>query len=299
MKIGQDTSGSNISIWLKNAIRETYPTLAHDLRAEIGIIGAGITGLTTAYRLAKEGKSVVVIDDGKIASGESGRTSAHLSNILDDRYHNIIKLHGYENAVLAAKSHTAAIQFIEDVCLKENIECEFARVNGYLFLDNANSYEALKKELDATQQLGLSPYFIKKSPPDTFNMDAAIMFPLQAQFHPLKYLNQLAKIILNNGGHIYENVHATEFKKGNTTKILTNTDLTITVDKLVFATNSPINNRFSIHTKQEANRTYIIGCLIPKNSLQTALYWDTAEPYHYIRVHSGDYNYNNSQRSVT
>lgn len=294
MKIGQDTSGSHISIWLRDTNRENFPAITHDLRAEIGIIGAGIAGLTTAYRLVKEGKSVVVIDDGKIASGESGRTSAHLSNILDDRYFNLIKLHGYDNAALAAKSHTAAIQFIEDICQQENIDCEFARVNGYLFLDKTSSYEILKNEFEATQKLGLLPEFIKKSTPDTFKMDTAIMFPQQAQFHPLKYLNQLAKIIQNNGGIIYENVRASKFEKGNPIKITTNTDKTITVDKIVFATNSPINNRFGIHTKQEANRTYVIGCLIPKNSVEAALYWDTADPYHYIRVHSGDYQYNHN-----
>lgn len=293
MEIGKDTSGINVSSWFKNIDRPEYPQLNQDITTEVCIVGAGISGLTTAYRLVCEGKSVIVIEDGKVASGESGRTTAHLTNILDDRYYEIEQMYDEEVARLAAQSHAAAIRFIEETTQKEKIDCEFLRVNGYLFLDQETSIENLKKELHTTQKLGLSPQLLTKPPANTFNIGTSILFPEQAQFHPMKYLEQLAKIIVAKGGKIFENTHSKKFEKGKPVRIYTNTDATIIADNLVVATNVPVNNKVVIHTKQGANRTYAIASLIPKNSLQTALYWDTANPYHYVRIHSGNYEHRN------
>src|SRR5438477_9451769 len=97
------------SIWVGETDIRTRPPLKADRVADVCIVGAGISGLTTAYLLACEGKSVVVIDDGSIASGETSRTTAHLVNALDARYSDLEMLHGEKGARLAAASHTAAI----------------------------------------------------------------------------------------------------------------------------------------------------------------------------------------------
>jgi len=82
-------------VWAEANIRELqYPALAADISADVCIVGGGIAGLTTAYLLARAGKSVVVVEDGDIGSGETGRTTAHLSNALDDRYYELERLHG-------------------------------------------------------------------------------------------------------------------------------------------------------------------------------------------------------------
>lgn len=294
MEIGKDTSGFTIPCWFKTAERIEYPPLNKNINTEICIIGAGISGLTTAYQLICQGKFVIILDDGRVASGESGRSSAHLTNILDDRYYRIEQLHGSEIAQLAARSHSTAIQFIEEICKKENIECEFQRINGYLFLDKSTSYKSLDKEFAITQKLGFKPHFLHNAPANTFNMGPSIRFPDQAQFHPIKYLTQLAKIIVAKGGMIFENSKAVEFKSGKPILIETNRGFTVNTDNLVLATNVPINNRIIIHNKQEAKRTYVIGALIPKNSIQHSLYWDTATPYHYIRIHADNYEHNNT-----
>lgn len=76
------------------------------------VVGAGIAGLSTAYLLGQAGKQVV-LEDGELASGESGRTTAHLFNALDDRYAHLEQLFGLEGARLAAESHTAAFAQID------------------------------------------------------------------------------------------------------------------------------------------------------------------------------------------
>ncbi|MDZ4803207.1 MAG: FAD-dependent oxidoreductase, partial [Bryobacteraceae bacterium] len=109
----------------------------------------------TAYLLANEGRSVVVLDDGPIAGGETSRTTAHLVNALDDRYFELETMHGEKGARLAAESHTAAIDRIEAIVVKENIACDFERLDGYLFAPPGDSTEVLDKELEATHRAGL------------------------------------------------------------------------------------------------------------------------------------------------
>ncbi len=98
--------------------------LQQSARADVCVIGAGIAGLSVAYCLTREGKSVIVLDDGRIGSGMTERTTAHLSNEIDDTYMEIERLHGREGARIAAASHTAAVDRIESIVRDEGIDCD-------------------------------------------------------------------------------------------------------------------------------------------------------------------------------
>jgi glycine/D-amino acid oxidase-like deaminating enzyme len=128
------TSGDNRSFWVASTEPLAFEKLQHDTETDVLVIGGGISGLTTAYCLLKSGHSVVLVEDGHIGSGESGRTTAHLSFALDDHYFELEKLFGKEKTKLAADSHMAAVKFIERTVRLENIDCNFKRVIGYLFL---------------------------------------------------------------------------------------------------------------------------------------------------------------------
>ena len=131
-------------------------SLTERISADVCIVGAGIAGMTTAYLLTKEGKSVVVLDDGPIGGGMTQRTTAHLVNALDDRYFELERLHGEEGARLAAESHTAAIDRIEEIVKAEGINCEFERLDGYLFVPPRESHKILDDELEAVHKAGLT-----------------------------------------------------------------------------------------------------------------------------------------------
>jgi len=118
-------------------------SLTEKTSSDVCVVGAGIAGMTTAYLLAREGKSVVVLDDGPIGGGMTGRTTAHLVNALDDRYFELERLHGEEGARLAAASHTAAIDKVEAIVGDEAIKCEFERLDGYLFVPPRESQKVL------------------------------------------------------------------------------------------------------------------------------------------------------------
>jgi glycine/D-amino acid oxidase-like deaminating enzyme/nitrite reductase/ring-hydroxylating ferredoxin subunit len=273
------------SVWMATVepLRET--PLTERTSADVCIVGAGIAGMTTAYLLAREGKSVVVLDDGPIGGGMTGRTTAHLVNALDDRYFELGRLHGEEGARLAAQSHTAAIDQVEMICKEEGIECEFERLDGYLFVPPRDSKKILDDELEAAHRAGLVDIEkVDRVPWDSFDTGPALRFPRQAQFHPLKYLAGLTEAIKRKGGRIFTDSHAKEIEGGNSARVETANHAAVTAEAIVVATNTPVNDLVAIHTKQAPYQTYVIGARVPRGSVTRGLYWDTPDPYHYVRI---------------
>jgi glycine/D-amino acid oxidase-like deaminating enzyme/nitrite reductase/ring-hydroxylating ferredoxin subunit len=265
-----------------------YSSLQGNVQCDVCIIGAGIAGLTTAYLLRRAGLKVFVVEDDQIGSGETGRTTAHLSNALDDRYFKLEKLHGAVGAQLAAQSHTAAIDLIEFIIREEKIECGFERVEGYLFLTENDTIETLERELAAAHRAGLTEVEkVDQSPLQTFETGPALRFPRQAQFHPLQYLAGLATAFTRRNGKIYTRTRAREIKGGKSAQVIVTSGHVITTKAIVVATNTPINDIVTIHTKQAAYQTYVIAASVPRGSIPAALYWDTGDPYHYVRLQSG------------
>lgn len=284
------TSGFHDTYWTDSIPRQTYGTLDRDLNAEVVVVGAGIAGLSVAYALAKAGRKVVVLEDGEIGSGESGRTTAHLASALDDRYFEIEKTFGQEKSRLAAESHAAAIDFIEKTVMEENIDCDFIRVDGHLFLHPSDDIDTIQQEFDATRRVGLATEILSVVP-DLINQPGpCLRFPDQAQFHPVKYMNGLCRAITQYDGAIFCYSHVDEITKEG---VWAN-GFRVTAQEIVVATNSPINDRVTMHTKQHPYRTYVIAAEVPKGSLRPALWWDTgdmkskwvAKPYHYARIQS-------------
>ena len=271
------------SVWAATAQLPSYSPLISDTAADVCVVGAGISGLTTAYLLTQVGKSVVVLDDGAIGSGMTGVTTAHLANALDDRYFEIERLHGERGSRLAAESHTAAIDRIESIVTRERIACNFARLDGYLFCAPEHDEDYLDRELEATYRAGLHNVVKIGRAPLAFDTGPCLRFPNQAQFHPLNYLAGVAQAIERAGGRIYAGTHATKVTGGDHAEVATERG-SVSAGHVVVATNVPINDLVVIHTKQAPYMTYVIGARVPRNAVTAALYWDTGDPYHYVRL---------------
>ena len=258
--------------------------LVEDVHVEMCVVGAGIAGLTTAYLLAKAGRSVVVLDDGPIGGGMTQMTTGHLTNMMDDRYFELERLHGRDGARLAAESHTAAIDCIEGIVREEAIDCQFGRLDGYLFLAEGDKPRTLERELEAAHRAGLSRVtLIERAPYASFDTGPCLRFPNQAQFHPLMYLAGLARALERRGGRIHTASHAERIAGGNPARVHAGPRI-ITADCVVVATNVPVNDRLAIHTKQAPYMTYVIGARVPRGAVPAVLAWDTGDPYHYVRV---------------
>ena len=280
-----EIEGNRESVWTTSFGLDPRPSLSRDVTADVCVVGAGIAGLTTAYMLAREGKAVVVVDSGPIGGGETGRTTAHLTNALDDRYYQIVEWRGEEEARLAAESHTAAISRIEAIAVRENIECDFERLDGYLFRSPSEPVDQLERELKACHAAGLLEVdIVERSPIESFDTGRCLRFPRQAQFHPLKYLAGLARAIESNGGLIFNFSPVVQIEGGLPARVATKDGPVLNARDVVVATNTPINNRIAVHTKLAAYRTYAMALTVPVGSVPKALYWDTEVPYHYIRL---------------
>jgi glycine/D-amino acid oxidase-like deaminating enzyme/nitrite reductase/ring-hydroxylating ferredoxin subunit len=276
-------SGRNDSLWMATAPLETPPPLREELLVDVAVVGAGLAGLTTAYLLAGEGRSVVVLDDGAIGGGETSRTSGHLASALDDRFHLLERRHGYDGARLAAQSHVAAIDRIEQIVRREHIDCDFARVDGYLFVPPDGSPDLLTEELAAARRAGLEVEAVERPPVRSFDFGPALRFPHQARLHILQYLNGLAAAARKRGVRIYQ-AHVEHIDPDDPVRVQTTNGPTVTAAYAVVATNSPFNDRVTMHTKQAAYRTYVVALPIAAGAAPDVLMWDTPDPYHYVRL---------------
>lgn len=277
-------SGQTVSSWLTIDDRPSLSPLDHDISTDVCVIGAGIAGLSTAYLLGRRNRNVVVLDDGPIGGGMTERTTAHLATALDDRYVELEKLHGEEGARLAAASHAAAIDWIEAIVKEEKIKCEFERLDGYLFVPPRKGKKILHEELAAAKRAGLTDLELVERAPLDYDTGPAIRFPRQAQFHPLKYLRGLGAAIERHGNKIFTGTHAQKISGGRNARVETSDGHVIKCSDIVVATNSPVNDKVAIHTKQAAYQTYVIAARVEAGSVTKALYWDTADPYHYVRL---------------
>src|SRR5205814_1502630 len=290
-----ERAGANRSFWERTAPKFSTAPLQHDITVEVCVIGAGIAGVTTAYLAARENREVVLIDHGPVGGGMTGRTTAHLVNAIDDRYLDVEKFLGEECARLTAESHTAAIDCAERIVGEHKIDCNFERLDGYLFLPPGGSVSELMNELEAIHRAGLHSVERVDSIPNTkINSDAVLRFPQQAQFHPLKYLNGLARVIVDLGGQIFTGTRVVALEDTDRVKVKTSDGHMITAQAAVIATNCPINDWLVIHSKQAPYATYVV-CLRVSREVDHALFWDTALtagdekqeigpiPYHYVR----------------
>ena len=282
------TSGGTTPIWIATTEVPRRRPLSANADVDVCVIGAGIAGLTAAYLLTRAGLSVIVLEDGEIGSGETGRTTAHLVNALDDLYTEVARLHGEEGARLAADSHTRAIDEIETIVEAERIACQFERVDGYLFVAPGDDPAVLDAELDAGHRAGLLGLeLVPRAPLPSFDTGPCLLYPRQAQFHPLEYLVGLARAIESRGGRICTGTSARRISGGDDARVTTADGHVVTTRSIVVATNTPVNDRVTIHSKQAAYRTYAIAMRVVRGAITRALFWDTASPYHYVRLTGG------------
>jgi glycine/D-amino acid oxidase-like deaminating enzyme/nitrite reductase/ring-hydroxylating ferredoxin subunit len=266
----------------------SFPSLSDNLVADVVVIGSGIAGLSTAYELSAKGASVVVLDRGSIARGMTARTSAHLTSALDDLYQEYISIRGIEIAKLHFASQAAAIRRISEISEREAIDCDYALLTAYLFLAGKEKPKTLTSERRALTDVGLSGSKVEKSPKIKHKLSdgPCLVIPEQGRFHPIKYLDGLASACVRQGVRLFADSCVTKVEESKSNVLIkTRNDYSVRGDAVVVATNTPINDRVTIHTKQAPYRTYVLTADVPEGAIKDALYWDTEDPYHYVRLH--------------
>jgi glycine/D-amino acid oxidase-like deaminating enzyme/nitrite reductase/ring-hydroxylating ferredoxin subunit len=278
-------SGSTRSIWMEGIGDGLPAPLARDLDTEVCVVGAGIAGLTTAYLLARDGRRVVVLDDGPIGGGETCRTTAHLTNVIDDRYFEIERMHGKTGARLAGESHGVAIDLVGEIVADERIACDYRRLDAWLYAPADEKPGVIDRELEASRAAGVLVDVLERGPMP-FVRGPCLRFPNQAAFHPMRYLHGLARAIERRGGRIAR-AHVTEIEDGAPARVGTEGGPSVRAREVVVATNSPIHAWVRYHTQQAPYRTFVVAAPVPGGSVPDVLVYDTCQPYHYVRLERG------------
>jgi glycine/D-amino acid oxidase-like deaminating enzyme/nitrite reductase/ring-hydroxylating ferredoxin subunit len=272
------------SVWEEFPQQKTYPQLTSNLSVDVVIVGGGLAGISCAYFLKKQGKTVAVLEANQIASGITSGTTAQITSEHNLVYSDLINTFGLEKAKLYAHANQTAIERIADVVSQEKIECDFRRVNSYLYTENEKEVKKLKDEFEKLKQLILPVEYLD-SAPLPFKTYGCILYKDQAQFHPRKYVYSLAEIINTNGSYIFENTRAIDVKEGEPCVVKTIKG-DIQAKDVIVATNTPVIDKGFFFARMEWARSYVIAVKI-KDQLPD-MYSDIMDPYHYIRTVSTD-----------
>ena len=271
------------SVWSEATPAPPHPALAGDLMVDVAVIGGGITGITAALLMGREGQRVAVLEARRVGKGETGKSTAHLTEALDVRYHTLISRFGVEGARLAAAGQREAIERIAGLCEELTIGCDFHRLPGFLTAERRAEIPELEHEARAIRQLGLHASLVAEVPLP-FATVGALRWENQAALHPRLYLQALADAFVAAGGRIAEETQVVEIDEGDPCRVITDRGV-VHAREVIVAAHVPISNRVLLHAKLAAYRTYAVGVALPDGAGDGAggLFWDMADPYHYIR----------------
>ncbi|KAK4225711.1 FAD dependent oxidoreductase-domain-containing protein [Podospora fimiseda] len=305
------TTGASDSVWTHlhpYSKNPTFPSLDKNLETDICIIGAGISGISTAYELVKRGHQVVLLEGRDVLSGETGRTSGHLNNDLDDGYLEIAKKHGESGAKVAADSHSWARDRIGEIAKELGIDCEYRRLPAYdvsQFPRGTKEWESendeLKQEAELQHKLGIQSRYdanlTVKGWSGKIDQRGGMVVENQATFHPTKYLAGVLEWLKKQPNfqcYTRTRVMSVE-EKGvevlglghKTVLIQTENGHTVKAEGAVEATAIPLQ-KLSVITELEFYRSYCIAIRVPKGSVEDCLIYDNAEMYKYVRLTACD-----------
>jgi glycine/D-amino acid oxidase-like deaminating enzyme/nitrite reductase/ring-hydroxylating ferredoxin subunit len=275
---------------MRSAAIPEFPALKQDLTVDVVIVGAGITGVTAAYLIKAAGLRVALVERDRVAMVDTGHTTAHLTYVTDLRLRDLANIFGRDQALAVWDAGRLAIGQIETNIEAEAIDCDFGFVPGYLHEPiggerDERARTALREEAELARDLGFDATYVESVP---FVKRAGIRFDSQALFHPRRYLAGLLSAIPGAGSHVIEQTTVEDVEDGPLR--VTAGSHTIRCDYVVVATHTPLMGKTNavsaslLQTKLALYTSYVIGGKARAGSVPDGSYWDTGDPYHYLRV---------------
>lgn len=247
------------SYWLQSTNLPAYPALEQSIEVDAAVVGGGISGITTAYLLAKEGLKVALIEAGRLLNGTTGHTTAKITAQHDLFYDQLIRSSGIEKAGLYYRAADEASSFIRQTVNEYNVSCGLKEQDAYVFTDSDEYISKLQKELEAYNKLGIPSSYTEHIELPVPHK-AAIVMHKQAQFHPLHYLQELVGAFVKAGGAIYEQTTAVDVEQGRRPKIMTLSGHTVTCKHVVSCTHFPFYEALGLYfARMHADRSYVLG----------------------------------------
>ncbi|MEX0653101.1 MAG: FAD-dependent oxidoreductase [Phycisphaeraceae bacterium] len=279
--------GRNPSYWEQRHSRPEHPALKGDISVDVAVVGGGITGLSTALQLQREGKSVAVLELNRVGSGTTGHSTGHLDAHVEPSLHNLVEQFGRPAARIVVEARMAGIDLVEHNCRMLGLACDFQRIPAYYYAETQGDRDLVKQELAAAQRLGLRAE-LREGDPLPFDIDWSVRLPRQARFSPLAYVYGLAAAFVEAGGVLCEQTRAEniEPREGETCEVKTNGGI-VTAGTVVLAGHGPMLGLFSTEPRVYPYQSYVLALRVEED-VPDGLYWDTAEPYHYTRLAATD-----------
>ena len=276
-------SDESLSLWIDTTPKTNYSSLSGEVTADVAIVGGGITGITAAYILATAGKSVVLVEKGRLAMSETGHTTAHIIEATDADYRDLIKDFGEEAARQNTEAIRVAIAFIGSLVDSLKIDCGFKAVDGYLYTEAEEDVEYLQRQQEFLRKAGIETEWVDEVPLP-FKTFGGVHYRNQYVFHIREYLLAVVEAAVQRGVIIYENSLVNDIEKRNGGCVVKTAEGSVLAQHVLLATHVPINDRGTIWMKMYETRTYVVAAPIKPDQVTDALFWDTMYPYHYTRL---------------
>lgn len=240
--------GENRSYWRVTAPGVSYPKLANDVEVDNVVVGGGISGILTAYLLAKSGKSVALLESRELVGGTTGGTTAKLTSQHELIYDKLIQREGLNIAKLYYEANQDGLRLIESLVDEYRIDCGFERMDSYLFSQDGSTTHDLKKEAEAYQRIGIEGGTTDSIPLDV-EVASALVMKNQAQFHPVKFLHGILRELDSMGARIYQHTKYMGTERSRDQLIIsTDTPFTVTCKQVVLATLFPVEDPHSFYS---------------------------------------------------
>jgi glycine/D-amino acid oxidase-like deaminating enzyme/nitrite reductase/ring-hydroxylating ferredoxin subunit len=269
------------SLWLDTTDGPARPALSADLEVDVAVIGAGITGITTALLLKRGGASVAVLEAGRVCAGITGHTTAKLSSLHATTYQDLVSTFGDDEARTYAEANEAGLEQVAGLVQELGIECDFRRKPNYTYAAAARALPDVEREVEAARAAGLPVTFTDRLdlPYDTFG---AVGLADQAEFHPRRYVLALAEQISGQGSHVFEHTRVVGVDQGPPSRVAANGH-TVTAGSVVVATGMPILDRGLYFARETPTRSYVVAVRAPWRP--QGMYISADEPTRSLRTH--------------
>ncbi|MDG5804701.1 FAD-dependent oxidoreductase [Streptomyces ossamyceticus] len=265
-------TGKQQSYWIDTAPEASpHPALDGDLVVDVAVVGAGIAGISTAWELARTGRTVALLEADRVAAGVTGHTTAKVSALHTLIYDRLRRHRGAEAAHLYARSQTAAIRHAAAVVDELGIACDWEDTEAYTYAEDEGRVDELRAEAEAAREAGLPASFVTETGLP-FPVAGAVRVAEQAQFHPRAYLLALVDDLVSRGGAVHERTRVTRLKEGSPCRLTTEAGFTVTAGDVVVATHYPVFDRALLFTRLSPRRELVLTAPIPADADPHGMY---------------------------
>jgi glycine/D-amino acid oxidase-like deaminating enzyme/nitrite reductase/ring-hydroxylating ferredoxin subunit len=278
---------ANRSLWIETTPETNYPRLGEKVEVDVVVVGAGMTGVMTAWLLKQEGRRVALVDMHRVGAGTTGYTTAMLTVGHNLIYADLLKKHGQETARAYAASNQWAIERLEELVSSQEIDCDWERASNYVYTENQERLSDLREEVEAARRAGVSAELTTETDLP-FPVPGAVRIDAQAQFHPQKFLQGLAAKVVGDGSHVFEQTRVTDVRSGDDCVVSTDqSDGVLHGRHVVLATHLPFLDRGLFFAKAHPQKSYAIAAQIPQSQAPSGMYISSEQPTRSVRSTPG------------